>query len=532
MALTLGNRGLGRASFAQTSIPITSMSSRLHFAAVALGAALFGALPAGAAGQGAARGAAPAAAPISLAEFASRREALSRSAGEGVILVLGALEPVPDYLPWTQSRPFYYLTGFREPGAALVMVRRGGASSAMLFVQPKNPAHEVWTGTRLGVTAAREALGLEGREAGTLFTVLDSLLSADTPLMVVGDFEGHELAASPHAQILARIRTRHPQRPIRDITAQVATLRGVKSAAELERLRIATEISARGHLAAFKLAQPGVAEYELQAAAERVWRSEGADGPGYQSIVGSGPNSTTLHYNANIRSTADGDLVVMDMAASFDLYSSDITRTIPVNGRFTAPQREIYELVLAAQLAAERQVRAGGLARAMTDSSTAVLRNGLTRLGLIESPTATFDCGTAARMQQCPQLSLFYMHGLGHGIGLDVHDPDQYYETGLIGVGSAFTIEPGVYVRSNLAEILPDTPRNRALLQKIAPALRRYAGIGVRIEDDYLVTASGVERPSALVPREIDAIERLLAEPRTARDPSVTRRFEQYRSGR
>lgn len=470
--------------------------------------------------------------PIANAEFAARRAALARATGDGVILILGALEPVPDYLPWVQSRPFYYLTGFREPGAALVMVAQGGRHHGLLFVQPKNPAQEVWTGERLGVAAARDVLGLEGREARTLFTVLDSLLAGDAPLYVAGDFDGHELAKSPHAQILAGLRARHPQRVIRDVTNEVATLRGVKSPAELERLRVATEISARGHLAAIKLAQPGVAEYELQAAAEQVWRSEGGDGPGYLSILGSGPNSTTLHYNANTRTTADGDLVVMDMAASFDLYSSDITRTIPVSGRFTTPQREIYDVVLAAQLAAERQVRAGGPARAMSDSATAALQLGLTRLGLIESPTATYDCGSGSRMQQCTQLSLFYMHGLGHGIGLDVHDPDQYYETGVIGVGSAFTIEPGVYVRANLATILPDTPRNRALLQRIGPALKRYGGIGVRIEDDYLVTADGVLRPSALVPREIDALERLLAEPRTPRDPSVTQRFERYRSGR
>jgi Xaa-Pro aminopeptidase len=153
-------------------------------------------------------------------------------------------------------------------------------------------------------------------------------------------------------------------------------------------------------------------------------------------------------------------------------------------------------------------------------------------VGLIESPRATYDCGTGTRAQQCSQLSLYYMHGLGHGIGLEVHDPDQYYETGMIGVGSAFTIEPGIYVRADLASIIPDTPRNRALKERIAPALARFGGIGVRIEDDYLVTAKGVERPSALVPREIDALERLLAEPRTPRDPSVTTRYMRDRTGR
>jgi Xaa-Pro aminopeptidase len=205
----------------------------------------------------------------------------------------------------------------------------------------------------------------------------------------------------------------------------------------------------------------------------------------------------------------------MDMAASFAGYAADITRTVPVNGRFSPAQRELYTLVLDAHKAAERQVRAGGQARAMSDSSNHVLAQGLARLGLIESPDATYDCGTPERARQCPQLSLYYMHGLGHGIGLDVHDPDQYYVTGVIEVGSAFTIEPGVYVRSNLMDIIPDTPRNRAFKAKVAAAFATYAGMGVRIEDDYLVSGAGVERASSGVPREIGEIEREMARPRT-----------------
>lgn len=472
------------------------------------------------------------AAQIPDAEFTARREALSRTVGDGVLLVLGALEPIPDYLPWEQSRPFYYLTGFREPNAALVMVRRGSQVAGMLFVPPSDPSREVWNGARLGVDGVRERYGMDGRDGGTLMRVLDSLLTENVPLHVVGDFSGGTMARSAHSQMLDAIRRKHSQRTITDVTAAVNTMRGVKSESEFHRLRIATEISARGHLAAIRLATPGVAEFELQAAAEHVWRGEGADGPGYLSILGSGPNATVLHYNANSRVTESGDLVVMDMAAQYDGYSSDITRTIPVNGRFSPAQRDIYAIVLAAQMAAERQVRPGGPAQRMMDSANAALAAGLARVGLIESPSATYDCTAGARPRQCSQLSLYYMHGLGHGIGLEVHDPDRYYETGTIGVGSAFTIEPGIYVRAHLASILPETPRNRALMEKIGPALTRYGGIGVRIEDDYLVTAKGVERPSALVPREIEALERLLAEPRTPRSPTVTSRYLRDRTGR
>jgi Xaa-Pro aminopeptidase len=452
--------------------------------------------------------------------------------GDGVLLVLGAPEPVPDYLPWEQSRPFYYLTGFREPNAALVMVRRGTQVTGLMFVPPSDPSREVWNGARLGVAGVRTRYGMDGRDGSTLMRVLDSLLAEHGTLHVVGDFSGEATARSAHTQIIDAIRRKHPQRTINDVTAAVNAMRGVKSEREFHRLRIATEISARGHLAAIRLATPGVAEFELQAAAEHVWRSEGADGPGYVSILGSGPNATVLHYNANSRVTESGDLVVMDMAAQYDGYSSDITRTIPVNGKFTPAQRDIYQIVLAAQMAAERQVRPGAQARRMMDSADVALATGLARIGLIESPNATYDCTAGARPRQCPQLSLYYMHGLGHGIGLEVHDPEQYYETGTIGVGSAFTIEPGIYVRAHLASILPDTPRNRALKEKLAPALARYGGIGVRIEDDYLVTENGVERPSALVPRDIDALERLLAEPRTPRNPSVTSRYMRDRTGR
>jgi Xaa-Pro aminopeptidase len=221
----------------------------------------------------------------------------------------------------------------------------------------------------------------------------------------------------------------------------------------------------------------------------------------------------------------------MDMATAFDGYSADITRTIPVSGRFSPAQREIYDIVLAAQKAAEREVAVGARASAMTAAASGELARGLARIGLIDSPTASYDCGTVQRVRRCSQLSLFYMHGLGHGIGLDVHDPDQYEQSGVIGVGSAFTIEPGIYVRSTLPEILIKTPDNAAYLARIARAFERYKGIGVRIEDDYLVTKSGVERPSAMVPREANEVERLMQQPRTPRDTAVTNRVRRMRTG-
>lgn len=475
--------------------------------------------------------AAPAAAQIPQTEFAARREALVERLNDGAILVLAAPEPALDYMPWSQSRSFSYLTGFREPSAALLLARVNGSIKATLFVNPRDPAREVWTGARLGVDGVRPATGMEGRDVGQLRNAVDSVLRADVPLYVVGDFGGEGTTLSPHEQYVNALKAAFPSRRISSANAAVATLRGVKSAAELERLRIATEISARGHLAAIALAQPGIGEWELQAVAEQVWKRESGDVPGYGSIVGSGPNATTLHYGENSRIAQAGEVIVMDMATQFDGYSSDITRTIPVSGRFSPAQRDIYDIVLAAQKAAEATVAVGSRSQLMVAAATAELASGLTRIGLIDSPTATYDCGSAQRARRCPQLSLFYMHGLGHGIGLDVHDPEQYYETGIIGVGSAFTIEPGIYVRETLPSVLPDTPDNRAYLARTAAAFQRYKGIGVRIEDDYLVTPRGVERPSSLVPREPEELERLMQRPRAPRDTTVTNRVRRMRTG-
>ena len=473
-------------------------------------------------------------AQMAQSEFAARRAAIAAALPDGVILVLGAGEPNPDFIPFNQHPQFRYLTGFDEPGAALVIVKAGEERREMLFVRPRDPAAEVWNGTRLGVDGVRSSLGMEGRNAAVLRTVLDSLLAQSRTLHVLGDVAARMTERSAHDQFVDAVALAHPGVTVdhRAATRAMALLRGKKSSAELDRIRIASEISARGHVAAMRLVQPGVAEFELQAAAEGVWRREGADGPSYGSIVGSGPNSTTLHYNRNDRTALAGELIVMDMAAYFDGYAADITRTVPVNGRFTTEQRAIYQIVLDAHQAAERQIRVDGLARAMSDSANAVLAAGLTAVGLIESPTATYDCGSADQPRNCPQMGLYYMHGLGHGIGLLVHDPDQYSATGRIAVGSAFTIEPGIYVRGNLLSVIADTPRNREVKARIGAAVARHANIGVRIEDDYLVTASGVIRPSAGAPREIADIEKLLAEPRTVRDPTVVDRYRRFKTGR
>ncbi|MGH7665018.1 MAG: aminopeptidase P family protein [Gemmatimonadaceae bacterium] len=449
---------------------------------------------------------------IPQSEYAARRARVATVMEErGVLLALGAREPEFDYVSFYQGSPFNYLTGFREPGAALVMVKRGDAATATLFVLPRDPAAEVWTGSRLGVTGARAATALAVRPAADLRTVLDSLLDGERLLYVVGDFsdtDGGPLSVDD--QLLAAVVRANPGTRTTDVTTDaVAELRGTKSPAELALLRKAIEITVAAQREAMRLMEPGMNEFEVEALIEYTFRRNGAERPGFASIVGSGPNSTTLHYNANDRFMQDGELVVMDVGASYRGYTADVTRTVPVSGTFTADQRAIYQIVRDAQAAAERQVRPGAPAAGMTDSASTVIAAGLAQLGLIDSASAMYDCGDPASPSRCPQFRMYFMHGLGHGIGLDVHDPDQFYFTGHIGVGSAFTIEPGIYVRENLAEELLDTPRNRAMLANIGAEIERYANIGVRIEDDYFVTESGVEWVSR-APREIEEIEAIM----------------------
>jgi Xaa-Pro aminopeptidase len=448
-------------------------------------------------------------------EYRQRREALAGRLPDGVLLAIGAPEPEHDYLQFYQAPSFYYLTGFAEPGAALVMVKRGAAVSTTMFVQPRIPAQEVWSGNRLGTEGVARLMGTAAQPAPRLRAALDSLLRTGLPLQVVGDIRAEDSGndeariLSADEQFVESLRRKHPGLRVQAVNGVVEQLRGTKSPTELAFIRQAVDITVRAHNEALRALEPGRNEFELQALIEYTFRRNGADRPSFASIIGSGPNSTTLHYNANDRFIEPGDVVVMDIGASYKGYSADVTRTLPANGTFSPEQRAIYQLVRDAQAAAERQAKVGAPAGRMSDSASATLAGGLTRLGLIESPSARYDCEFDGARRECPQLMLYYMHGLGHGIGLEVHDPDQYYFSGVIRPGSAFTIEPGVYVRANVLDVLPDTPRNRALIARLRPAVDRYKNIGVRIEDDYIVTDRGVEWISR-APREIGEVEQLM----------------------
>jgi Xaa-Pro aminopeptidase len=468
-------------------------------------------------------------------EYRQRREALAARLPDGVLLAIGAPEPRHDYLPFFQEPSFYYLTGFQEPNAALVMVKRGGSLSATMFVEPRVPAQEVWSGARLGTEGVARLMGTAARPAPQLPAALDSLLRTGLPLHIVGDVRaqdtaaGDERPATPDEQLVESLRRKHRGLRVQVVTNIVEQMRGTKSPTELAFIRQAVDITVRAHNEALRALAPGMNEFELQALIEYTFRRNGADRPAFASIVGSGPNSTTLHYNRNDRFIEAGDVVVMDVGASYKGYAADLTRTLPSSGTFSREQRAIYQLVRDAQAAAEREAKVGAAAARMSEAASGTLAAGLARLGLIESPTARFDCEIDGTRRECPQLALFYMHGLGHGIGLEVHDPEQYYFGGVIRQGSAFTIEPGIYVRANVLDVLPDTPRNRALVARLRPTVERYKNIGIRIEDDYIVTDRGVEWISR-APREIDEIERLMRERYegpAARDAALVERYRQ-----
>jgi Xaa-Pro aminopeptidase len=485
----------------------------------------------------------PARAQITEAEYATRRAALAARMSDGVLVAFGAAEPVHDYMHFEQAPSFLYLTGIREPGAALVITKRGGRVTTTLFVEPNDPAREVWSGSRAGLAGMARRTGLATRRSSELRPALDSLAAAAGQLYVVGELRAEWSGGTPDAgvpdggvpadqAVVDVLRRGRPQLRVTDANGLVERLRGKKSPAELALIRKSVEITVEAQREAITLVEPGMNEFEVQALIEYTFRRNGADRPSFATIVGSGPNSTTLHYNADDRFMEAGDLLVMDVGASYRGYAADVTRTVPVSGTFTPAQREVYQLVRDAQAAAERQAKLGARASLMADSSTAVLAAGLARLGLIESPGATYDCGegggTGPAAQQCPQYQLYYMHGLGHGIGLEVHDPDQYYATGRIEPGSAFTIEPGVYVRGNLLDILPKTARNAALAAKIRPAAEKYRNVGVRIEDDYVATESGVEWISR-VPRELDEVEALMRQPYAGPAKRDAAKVEWYR---
>ena len=457
-------------------------------------------------------------AQISTTEFAARRDSLATHVGNGVVIAFGGRTPVTDFGPFYQLPGFHYLTDFDEPDAAFVMVVRDGrTSSATLFLTPIDPRTAFYYGRRPDSASVTRTLGVSARSFSALAGITDSLATSGMPVYALADFADADFARQDSLtrgrMFIRTLAANHPGLVVKDAHPIVDALRARKSPAEIALLKRAAEISSAGHVAVLHMPEPRH-EYELKAALENTFTSLGGSRPAYGSIVGAGRNGTQLHYMLDTASARPGDLVVMDAATEYQGYAADVTRTIPVSGKFTADQRVIYQLVRDAQAAAERNSKPGMSAAAATDSSVAIRAAGLAKLGLIESVDATFDppwkVDCAAVPAQCKQSMLWMIHGIGHGLGLAVHDPAQYY-TGdkKFMKGDAFTIEPGIYISTAALDVLPDTPRNRAFIAHVRTATERYNNTGVRIEDDYVITDRGLERMSS-APREISEIESIM----------------------
>jgi len=426
-----------------------------------------------------------------LAEFMKRMEP------DSVAIVSSAREATRSndtQYRYRQDSDFLYLTGFDEPEAIAVIAPAHKEHKYTLFVRPRDPEREIWDGRRAGIEGARAEFGADAAfPIGEFKEKLADLLNGATNLYYrIGN--GHAemdetiVKRIRHLREMGRRGMSAPQAII-DTGTIIHEMRLFKSEEEIEFMQRAADIASEGHIEAMKQARPGMKEYEIEALVEYVFRKNGASGPAYTSIVGSGANATVLHYINNDGTLADGDLLLIDAGAEYRGYASDITRTFPVNGRFTSAQRDIYDLVLKTQMACVEKVRPGANVDELKSYSIELLTEGMVRLGLLQ--------GDPKKLIEEEKYKQFYMHGLGHFLGLDVHDVGRYQikdEARRLEPGMVMTIEPGLYIAPGTKDI-PE----------------KYLGIGVRIEDDVLVTEDGNRVLSSKAPKEAEEIEELMA---------------------
>ncbi|MBS1829968.1 MAG: aminopeptidase P family protein [Acidobacteria bacterium] len=459
-------------------------------------------------------------------DLAARRARLMEKLGPGTLFLVRSaphrvysLDVEHEY---RQDSNFYYLTGIEEHDATLVLMPGNNGRKQFLFLPPKDATVEHWQGKRLTPEEGKalsavpdvhsnadlepflEAV-LSGRPWFThrraprppdFDPFLDAVhrgtarlaVSLDQPLQIAG----------PINPILAwanELRDRFPGITVANATRHVHALRQVKSPYERRMLTRSAGVSSEAHLAGMRAAKPGASEYEVKAAIEEVYRRRGALSTGYPSITGSGPNATILHYAKSNRRMDAGDLMLVDAAANTDYYTVDITRTYPVNGKFSPAQKEIYNLVLEAQNEAMRLAKPGSKPYDLHRKTEDVIKAGLLRLGLITDASGD-------------QFRTWYTHGAVHYLGIDVHDVGDPNLP--LAPGHAFVIEPGIYIRPDALDTLPKTDENLEFIRKVKPAFEKYRGIGIRIEDSFILTESGLDWLSKRVPRTIEEIESFL----------------------
>jgi Xaa-Pro aminopeptidase len=433
------------------------------------------------------------------AEYRQRREQLMAKIGNGAAIFgsapMAVMHNDVEYT-YRQDSDFYYLTGFNEPHAVAVIAPHHPEHKFIIFVQPKEREKEIWTGYRVGVDAAKTEYGAD---AAYLISELDEqlpqyLAPADKIYYHMGRDEQLNHKVIKHWQRLLQSYGKRGTGPIaiEDPFLTLHPLRMIKSPAELDLMREAARIAAIAHNHARKFAKPGVNEYEIAAEIEYIFRKNGAMGVAYPSIVATGANACVLHYIENNSELKDGDLLLIDAGCAVGYYNSDVTRTFPVNGKFTSEQKIIYELVLDAQMASIEQVKPGTTWKDFHHTSVQIITEGLVNLELL-----TGDIDT---LIEEGKYKNFYMHGTGHWLGLDVHDAGIYMNGAeswyQFQPGNIITVEPGIYIS-------PDIEPAEG-----QPAIDNcWKGIGIRIEDDVLITASGNEVLTAAIPKFVEEIE-------------------------
>ena len=434
---------------------------------------------------------------LSAEHYRKRRKQLMRMAGEQAIVVLRAaperIRSRDTHYPYRQDSDFWYLSGFAEPEAVLVLIPGRRHGEALLFCRERNPEREGWDGPRLGPESAVDTLRMDDAyDIDDIDDILPGLLEGrsrvyyhfgrdtDFDLQLIGWVNRVREQVRQGAQ---------PPHEFLELGHLLDELRLFKSREELRLLQRAADISVLAHEAAMRAARPGLHEYSLQAEVERVFRLHQAE-PAYGSIVGAGANACVLHYRANNAPLRDGELVLIDAGAEYHGYAADITRTFPVNGKFSREQRALHDLVGAAQQAALAQARPGITYEAMHDAAVRTLSEGLLKLGLLK--------GKLEKVIADGAYKRFYRHKTGHWLGLDVHDVGDYRidgESRLLEPGMVFTIEPGLYVGADDASVA-----------------EKWRGIGIRTEDDVVITRDGHAVLTDALARSADAIEAFMAQ--------------------
>lgn len=439
--------------------------------------------------------------------YRKRRNALAakiRQQGGGVVLVSAGQEVMrnrdADY-PFRSDSYFYYLTGFPEPEACLLMVVGAESQQSLLFCREKHEEREIWDGYRFGPKVAKSHFGFDAASSVDAIEEELPLLLENQPAVFLrlgqeDGLQGVVSEAMDAVRAKARLGIKAPHALI-DLTHYLDEMRLIKGKEELETMRRAASISAKAHQAAMLSARPGGYEYEVEAALLYEFRRQGSEYPAYGSIVASGENACVLHYRANNAPLNDGDLLLIDAGCELDCYASDITRTFPVNGKFSKAQRAVYDIVLAAQDAAIAATKVGARFNEPHDAAVKVLAQGLIDLKLLD--------GGLDEVIESGSYRRFYMHRTGHWLGMDVHDCGSYRDPAFgpdapegqdtsrhLEKGMVLTIEPGLYIRA--ADGIDS----------------RYHNIGIRIEDDAIVTAKGCEIYTADAPKLPGDIEKLM----------------------